>query len=607
MRTRTGSSDVTESCDAARARPIDTLNPVRIETMHGGDRIARALAGEGVRTLFTLCGGHISPILTGANSLGIRVIDTRHEATAVFAADATARLTGIPGVAVVTAGPGVTNTLTALRNAYMAHSPVVLIGGATAGPLRGRGALQDIDQLELIRSHVKWARRVTRVRDLEPMMHEAFFNARDGLPGPVFLECGVDLLYEETLVRDWFVKTSGTRPRTMADRMLRWYLQRHLDRTFGGNEHDPDPKTPRSMTATARDVDRVANLLGRSRRPVIILGSQGVDDPSRTGALGDSLSRLGAPLWLSGMARGLLAADHPLQMRHRRREALREADLVILAGVPADFRLDYGRQIPSRTTLVSINRSRAEMRLNRRPSLAIHANPSDVLERVSEQFGTVPDNWTPWIETLRGRDDDRDSEVIAMAMETVDGINPIALLRQIDEQLPDESIVVADGGDFVATASYVIRPRRPLSWLDPGPFGTLGVGAGFAIAAAIARPGSEVWLLWGDGSAGFGLIEIDTFVRHGIPLIAVIGNDACWTQIAREQIEILGDEVGCSLRSSDYHLVAEALGGRGFDLRSADEIPDVVARARAAAASAVPVVINARIGTTSFRKGSISM
>ncbi len=575
--------------------------------MHGGDRIARVLAHEGVTTLFTLCGGHVSPILTAANSLGIRVIDTRHEATAVFAADATARLTGVPGVAVVTAGPGVTNTLTALRNARMAHSPLVLIGGATAGPLRGRGALQDIDQLELIRSHVKWAKRATRVRDLAPLLRTAFAVARNGIPGPVFVECGVDLLYEESLVREWFGKKSGSSPTTIAGRLVNRYLEYYLNRAFATGPEDESAPGFDSMTASEREIDRVASMLETSRRPVIIIGSQTAANPSRHPLLVSSLEQLAAPVWLSGMARGLLGADHPLHMRHRRREALREADLVVLAGVPADFRLDYGRQIPGRTRVVSINRSRAELKMNRKPTLAVHADPGDVLSRLGTTSAARHPSHEEWLESLRRRDQSRDDEVAAMAAKKTDGINPVALLRELDQFLPDRSILVADGGDFVATASYVVRPRGPLSWLDPGPFGTLGVGAGFALAAAIARPDYEVWLLWGDGSSGFGLAELDTFVRHGLPLIAVIGNDACWTQIAREQIEILGDDTGCRLRSSDYHLVAEALGGRGFDLSSESDIGTVLEQARTAAAESIPVVINARIGSTAFRKGAISM
>jgi acetolactate synthase-1/2/3 large subunit len=212
-----------------------------------------------------------------------------------------------------------------------------------------------------------------------------------------------------------------------------------------------------------------------------------------------------------------------------------------------------------------------------------------------------------WLETLAGRDTEREAEIAETAAAEAPPVNPMALLKEIERILPDDSLLVADGGDFVASASYVLSPRGPLRWLDPGAFGTLGVGGGFALGAKLARPGSEVWLLYGDGSAAFSLAEIDTFVRHGLPVIAVIGNDAGWTQIAREQVEILGDDVGVTLRRTAYHLVAEGYGGRGFEITSPDEIRPVLEAARAAHAEGHPVVINAQIGTTEFRKGSISM
>ena len=201
--------------------------------MTGGDLVADVLVRHGVRFLFTLCGGHISPILVGAKARGVRVIDTRHEATAVFAADAVARLTGVPGVAAVTAGPGVTNTITALKNAQLAQSPLVLLGGATATLLRGRGALQDIDQMALVRPHVKSAARVTRVRDLAPALESAFRICREGVPGPVFVECPVDLLYPEALVREWYGAKAGKTARGLKGRARLWYVERHLARLFG--------------------------------------------------------------------------------------------------------------------------------------------------------------------------------------------------------------------------------------------------------------------------------------------------------------------------------------------------------------------------------------
>jgi len=577
--------------------------------MTGGDVVAAALARHGVRFLFTLCGGHISPILVSAKARGLRVVDSRHEATAVFAADAVARLTGVPGVAAVTAGPGVTNTITALKNAQMAQSPLVLLGGATATLLRGRGSLQDIDQMALVRPHVKRARRVTRVRDLGPALDEAFRLSREGVPGPVFVECPVDLLYPEPLVREWYGAKTGKEPRSLGDRARRWYVDRHLGRLFGGVAPLPT-SPPASVPAPAPDearLRRAAVLLSRSTRPVLLVGSQAMLSPAEAGALADAVRALGVPAYLSGMARGLLGAADPLQMRHARKEALRAADLVVLAGVPCDFRLDYGGHIGRRAALVSANRSRREIAKNRRPALGVAGAPDLFLRGLARLAGPRPE-WTAWRGELRARDAAREADIAAYAeADAPGGVNPLRVCSALDDALAEDSVVVADGGDFVSTASYVVRPRGPLSWLDPGPFGTLGVGAGFALGAKLARPSADVWIVYGDGAVGYSLAEADTFARHGIGVVALVGNDCGWTQIAREQVEALKDDVGTVLAPTDYEHAAEGLGARGLALDDAARVGEVLSEALAVARSGRPVYVNARIGRTDFRKGSISM
>jgi acetolactate synthase-1/2/3 large subunit len=208
---------------------------------------------------------------------------------------------------------------------------------------------------------------------------------------------------------------------------------------------------------------------------------------------------------------------------------------------------------------------------------------------------------------LRQRDQAREQEIQQQAAERTELLNPLFLCREIEKALPPNSMIVADGGDFVATASYIVSPSGPLTWLDPGVFGTLGVGAGFALGAKLCRPDSDVWILFGDGSVGYSLSEFDTFVRHGLPVLAVVGNDACWTQIAREQIEMLKDDVGTVLRFTDYHTVAEGFGAKGFSLKETSRISEVLQQARKAAAQGQPVLVNAHLGKTAFRKGSISM
>ena len=574
--------------------------------MHGGDLIASVLHTQGTRFLFTLCGGHISPILVGCKQRGIRVIDTRHEATAVFAADAVARLTGRPGVVAVTAGPGLTNTITAVKNAQIAQSPVVLLGGAAATALKGRGALQDIDQMALLRPHVKWAGSARRVAELPGLLEQAFRESQSGVPGPVFLECPIDLLYDEATVRRLY--GAGAGGRGLVAQATRLYLRQHVRRLFSGMSKaviggeirlaapEPDPAL----------IAQVAQRLQAADRPVLLVGSQTLLAAHDAAEVARAVERLGIPTYLSGMARGLLGRDHALHLRHQRRAALREADLVLLAGVPCDFRLDYGRQISRRACYIAANRSPADLKLNRRPTIGVLGDPGIFLRRLAEHI-PQRERWSTWHTQLCARDQARNDEIAHQAHAPSAHINPIQLCRVIEDVISPSAILIGDGGDFVATASYTVRPRGPLTWLDPGAFGTLGVGAGFALGAKLVHPEAEVWALFGDGALGYSLAEFDTFARHGIAIIAVVGNDAGWTQIAREQIEILHDDVGVTLASTDYHRVAAGFGAAGLLVDNPELVPDVLQQARQLAASGKPVLVNAILGTTDIRKGSISM
>ncbi|MEM6456851.1 MAG: thiamine pyrophosphate-binding protein, partial [Acidobacteriota bacterium] len=354
---------------------------------HGGGRVAEVLVRRGVRALFTLCGGHISPILTAAKARGIRIVDVRDEASAVFAADAMARLTGVPGVAAVTAGPGMTNTVTAVKNAQLAQSPVVVLGGATGTILKGRGSLQDIDQQALMAPHVKWQATVSRVRDLGPTVDAAFAAATDGVPGPVFVECPVDLLYPEPIVRGQYgldAKGGGA-----AGWAVRRYLSRHVGKLFAGARR-PDrlpsvaPWTPPS--SPAKPLANAAKALARARRPVLVIGSQSLIHAGRADAVAAAVDALGVPAYLSGMARGLLGPGHALHMRHKRRLALKEADVVVLCGVPCDFRLDYGRHIGRGAKLISVNLDADTLVKNRKPWLGVRADPGRFLTDLADAF-----------------------------------------------------------------------------------------------------------------------------------------------------------------------------------------------------------------------------
>ncbi len=596
-----------EKSSAAESRPL------------GGVQVAEVLERFGVPFLFTLCGGHISPILVEAERHGVRVIDVRDERNAVFAADAVARLTGIPGVAAVTAGPGLTNSITAVKNAQMAESPVVILGGATATVLKGRGSLQDIDQLALMAPHVKWQTSVSRVRDLAPAVEEAMWRSAHGVPGPVFVECPVDLLYgEETVARLFASSIKGS---SLSARATRGYLAWHRRRLFAGVDPQRNGlcELPRMAKASTRQLQAVARKVRKAQRPVLLIGSGAMAEAEHAHDLAAAVRTLGVPSYCSGMARGLLGPADLRLFRHRRSEALKRADLVILAGVVCDFRLNYGRQIAAKATLVSIHRSAETGRKNRSPQILIEADPGRTVCDLSQQvqWPGATGEGNAWVDVLRERESEREQQIDQQASETTNetanettgsaGITPLALFRALDPLLDLDSVVVADGGDFVGTASYTLRPRGPLSWLDPGAFGTLGVGGGFSLGAKLVRPESEVWLIWGDGSSAFSLSEFDSYRRHGLGVIAVVGNDASWAQIAREQVEILGDDLATALRHTDYHRVAEGYGGRGLAVNTLEELVPALLQAKAWAAQGEAVLVNVRLAASDFRKGSISL
>jgi acetolactate synthase-1/2/3 large subunit len=497
--------------------------------------------------------------------------------------------------------------LTAVKNAQLAESPLLVLGGATATILKGRGSLQDIDQRALMSPHVKRFFAARRVRELQPALLAAFHEARRGVPGPVFVECPVDLLYDEQLVRSWYPVEEA--PAGLKQKATSWYLRRHLDDLFQdagqAGAAAPLPATPPVPDAAA--TARAAELLAHAEKPVLLIGSQAMLDPAGVAALSDAVGAIGAPVYLSGMARGLLGASHALQLRHRRKEALREADLVMLAGTPCDFRLDYGRQFGRAARLVSVNRGARALRQNRQPDLAVLGAPDMFLRELAQRAGAAPSRFADWLDLLRGRDRAREQEIDLQAAAGGAGVNPVALFRELDAALPDDAVVVADGGDFVATAAYTLRPRRPLSWLDPGAFGTLGVGGGFALGARLARPDAELFVLYGDGSLGYSLIELDTFARHGLGMVAIVGNDASWAQIAREQVEVFNDAVGTVLAPTDYHRAAEGLGAAGFLAETRDQFASALADARTEARAGRPALVNVRLARSEFRKGSISM
>ena len=578
----------------------------KVIEQHGGNSVAEVLSRHNVKWIFTLCGGHISPILTGCNELDIRVIDVRHESTAVFAADSISRLSGTIGVAAVTAGPGLTNTITAIKNAQMAQVPVLILGGAAATVLKDRGSLQDIDHLSVVESITKYAKTIKRVQDLQPSLEEAIATATSGVPGPVYLEIPVDLLYPESLVREWYGLKSG-------GKSMPWWMTRYLNWNVNRIFKDKNKSFPKNTKIeatqnTSLHIQRISEMVNSAEKPILLIGSQALNDPTQSDNLIGAVKKLNIPTFVSGLARGLLSkTDLPIY-RHKRSNALKEADLVILAGVPCDFRLDYGRVINHKAKIISINLSRNDLYLNRRPAKAILTSPgSFLIEWSKTEKNGSNSKWVNWHEQIAIRNEKRQAEIIDQSNNSTEFVNPMKLCLSINEHIQDGDIIVADGGDFVATASYILQPRSITGWLDPGVFGTLGVGAGFILGAKLTHPDSVVWAIYGDGAFGYSLMEFDTFVRHKIPVIAIIGNDAGWTQIARDQVDMLGSAVSTDLAPTEYHKAVEALGGAGYFIDNEDQIDEILSQAKESVLSGKPTVINVRIGKTDFRKGSLSM
>lgn len=587
---------------------VNTTSP-----RHGGELVADVLKAHDIKEIFTLCGGHISPILVACENLGIKVYDTRHEVNAVFAADCVARLRQNIGVAVVTAGPGVTNSITGLKNAQMAESPLLLIGGAAPTLLRGRGALQDINQQVLIKPLCKFSTRVRAVCDIIPTLRKAISIAKSDTPGPVFVELPIDVLYPYSIVEKEIGFSKNPKG---SKQILEFFLRAYISWVFGA-AWIPQPTTPLSINTPKckqSQINSLINLLSSSQRPLILLGSQAVCPPIEPNILAEAVKTLGIPVYLGGMSRGLLGANSPLQMVHNRKEALKNADLIILAGAVCDFRLSYGRILNPKAKIVVINRNQSQMLKNHglfwRSTLAIQADVASTIVQLSNHFSFKNDDLASWFNQLNESERLKEENNCKKALEKCkDGkLNPLLLLQALQNVLNDDTILVADGGDFVGSAAYMLRPRGPLQWLDPGAFGTLGVGGGFALGAKAVYPDKPVLILFGDGACGFSLMEFDTFVRHKLPISAIIGNDACWSQIARDQIPWFNSIVGCELAFTNYEKVGEGLGANGAIIEDGN-INEIEQKLRQLLnlENSKPTIINAIIGKTNFREGSISV
>ncbi len=541
--------------------------------MHGGRIVARALKAEGVTHVFTLSGGHIAHIYDGCLDEGIRVVDVRHEQTAGHAADGWARVTGKPGVALVTAGPGVTDVVTAVANAYRAGVPMIVIGGAGPTVFKHMGSLQDMDHVELMRPITKWSATVSEVRRLEEYVTMAFRIATTGVPGPVFLEMPLDVLM------NFATDAQLVRP------------------TNYRSEHTP--------AASAQALEEATKLLEGAQRPMAIVGSQ-LRWSRDKDSLRAFLAKYELPTYLNGMARGALPLEHPCFMSRSRKTALAQADVVLMFGTPFDFRVNYGRTgtWAADVKVIQIDLDPEELGRNRSIAVGIPADTGHVLAALEQSVSKRSGG--DWLALIRAEESKQQAKMTAELTSESSPPNPLRVCAEVAKFVEEDTIVVGDGGDFVATAAYTLPVRWPGVWMDPGPLGTLGVGPGYAMAAKLARPNARVILMYGDGSFGLHGLEFEAMARQGIKVVAVIGNDAGWTQILRGQRDTFGATrtPAGKLNYTRYDLVAEAVGARGFYAETPEQVQTALAQAFECPE---PAVVNVKISSSDFRKGSVSV
>jgi acetolactate synthase-1/2/3 large subunit len=517
-------------------------------TATGAQLLVRMLKGEGVRHLFTLSGLHIAPIYAACVEEGIELVDTRHEQAAAHAADATARLTRGIGVCAVTAGPGVTDALTGIANAFAANSPVLLLGGAAPSFNAGKGSLQEMEQVDLFTRITKWSDRVPSPDRVPTYLAKAFRTMLTGRPGPVFLEMPWDVLSNGVDETECPLP-SGYRTRA----------RQHGDPEF---------------------IARAATLLAAAERPAIIAGSS-IHWDDAAAQLAAFAERIGAPVFLNGAGRGSLPADHPHFFSQSRKEALAEADLVLIVGTPLDFRLGYGAGIAETAKIVQIDGDAAEIGRNRAVDVGIAGDSRSVLDQLTAASARRKNE--SWLRALRETERTKAARQAAYERSDQVPIHHFRLAKELDTVArgAGDSMFVADGGNWVAIAAKVISLRKPGRWLDPGPLGCLGVGAPFAIAAKLLHPDRPVFVIQGDGSFGFNGMDFETALRFKLPMVVVVGNDAAWGQIRLPQVQLFGPEKSpaTQLAPTRYDKVVEALGGYGEHVTEPAQIRPALERA----------------------------
>jgi acetolactate synthase-1/2/3 large subunit len=523
-------------------------------SVHGGRLVAKRLKAHGVTKLFTLSGGHIFSIYDGCREEGIDIVDVRHEQTAGFAAEGWAKATREPGVAALTAGPGVTNGMSSMGSALQNRSPMVVLGGRAPAMRWGQGSLQEIDHIPFVAPLTRMAQTAEPTAEIPRLMDAAFAAAAGPPGGPAFLDFPLDHVFMEA------------------------------DVDADGAASVPDPLA----APAAEGVEAAAELLRAAERPVIMAGT-GLYWGHGEHALVALAEELRIPVFVNGLGRGCIPADHDLAFSRARGNALKGADVALVVGVPMDFRLGFGGSFGDDTKIVVVDSCPAERPHPREVAAELVGGIPATLDALRAAGGGGPDR-SAWITSLQEVENEKRAAERDELADPRAPLHPLRLYGELQQVLDRDAIVIGDGGDFVSYAGRVIETYEPGCWMDPGPFGCLGAGPGYALAAKLARPDRQVCLLMGDGAFGFAGMEFDTLVRHGVPVVAVMGNNGIWA-LEKHPMEFLyGYSVAAELQPEcRYDQVVEALGGHGELVRTPDELKPALERAFA---SGKPALVN---------------
>jgi acetolactate synthase-1/2/3 large subunit len=516
---------------------------------HGGQLALEALRPYGVTELFTLSGGHVFPLYDAAKQAGVRVVDVRHEQSAVFAAEAVAKLRRRPGLAVLTAGPGVTNGISGLTSAYFNGAPVVVLAGRAPAFRWGSGSLQEMDHLPLVAPVTKQAVTVFDVDAVAGVVGEAARRAMEAHRGPVFVDFPLEVIF-----------STGTGEAAPPEIPVA----------------QPDPE----------EVGRAATLIAGARRPVLVAGSD-VYAGDAVAALREAAEALRVPVFTNGMGRGALPPEHPLAFSRSRRVALSGADLVVVVGTPLDFRLGFGDFGDAQ--VVHIVDAESQKATHVTPAAAPAGDLRLILSGLADHPGDREDH-ADWIEALRAAEDKaRAKDATEMAADT-DPIRPARVYGELRKVLTPDAVTIGDGGDFVSYAGRYLEPAQPGTWLDPGPYGCLGTGLGYAMGARLTYPQRQVCVLMGDGAAGFSLMDAESLVRQGLPVVIVVGNNGIWGLEKHPMRAMYGYDLAADLQPGlRYDDVVKALGGAGETVADAKELGPALTRAFEAG---VPYLVN---------------